>query len=214
MDDELWSWGFRTSLLELRTAAWLQLVRLDDLDVVSGYIWMLKATLLHAPTINRWSTRKIHGPRWTQRPHEKTAGWPPRRVRTCGDAAVSRVEPKARPWLRSHKKWHIYFIDLHWPSHSANIGHLATCRSFHVFSFFSFLHFCISCIMLHYHSVVTGFAQNECSYGLNHQNEVVSSRCGGLEHSGNEYETGSCSVNDRILRSTRIIFSQFLLRWS
>ena len=202
MDDELSNWGFQTSLLELRIAAWLQLVRLDDLDVVSGYIWisryldisgyiwMLKATLLHAPTINRWSTRKIHGPRWTHRPAKKPL------VGLQGEFVHVETLP-FQEWSlrRGHGSavtfWHIYFIDLHWPSHLVNIGHLATCRSFHVFSFFSFLHFCISCIMLHYHSVVTGFAQNECSYGLNHQNEVVSSRCGGLEPSGNEYETGS-----------------------
>ena len=62
---------------------------------------------------------------------------------------------------------------------------------FHSFRFCIFALAALCCIMLHYHSVVTGFAQNECSYGLNHQNEVVSSRCGGLEPSGNEYETGS-----------------------
>ena len=86
--------------------------------------------------------------------------WPPaRRVRTCGDAAVSRVEPQASlpvlQILRSQR--HSIWIPL------------ATCRSFAFQS-------------LHYHSVITGFAQNECSFTfeyvdicLNHQNEVVSS---------------------------------------
>ena len=118
----------------------------------------------------------LDDPWWTKmdpQSHEETGGWPPRRVRTRGDAAVSRVEPKARPWLRSHFKWHIYVTLISigqaiWPILA--IWPLA--GLFMPFHVFSFLHFCTSC--------------------LNHQNEVVFSRaCGGLEPSGNEYETAS-----------------------
>lgn len=69
-NDELSSWGFQTSLLELRTAAWLQLVRLDDpwwtkMDPQSYEktpVVGLPGEFVHVETLpfQEWSLRRGH----------------------------------------------------------------------------------------------------------------------------------------------------------